>query len=292
VYAIDVPSGVCTDAMKPKRRWKRDDGGMVMEEPLEGGFGNLGAVVRVGDTIRRPPRQSTAAVRALLLHLHDCGFEGAPRYLDTDDQGREVLDFVAGEVPLPPYPAWWMRDEVLDSFGALVRRFHEATRDFDAATVPGWELDWADPRGGSVLCHNDGFPENVVFRDGIAIALIDFDMAAPGRPFWDLAVASQEWVPMHAPETRRNHAGGLDSIDRFGRLARAYGVGVDDAVELVDVVFEERAQALANVRHEVARGDPIWVQNWQDAGGEAGAAIDDAWLLRQRGAFIDAVAHC
>ncbi len=191
---------------------------MEIEEPLEGGFGGLGEVVRIGDTIRRPPRQSTVAVRALLIHLQECGFDGAPRYRGTDEQGREVLDFLDGDVPLPPYPEWWMADAALESMGELVRRFHAATRDFDASAVSGWELDWADPGGGPVMCHNDLFPENVVFRDGRAVALIDFDMAAPGRPFWDLGVAAQEWIPLHAPGTRVNHPFALDSIDRFGRF--------------------------------------------------------------------------
>jgi hypothetical protein len=261
---------------------------MTIEEPLKGGFGDLGLVVRIGDTIRRPPRPSTVAVRALLVHLQECGFEGAPRYHDTDDQGREVLDFLAGDVPLPPYPAWSMTDEAVESMGELVRRFHDATRGFDATAVSGWELDWADPGGGPVICHNDLFPENVVFRDGRAVALIDFDMAAPGRPFWDLGVAAQEWMPLHAPETRVNHGLALDSIDRFGRFVRAYGVDAGDAVELVDVVFEERAQSLANIRSEVASGEPVWVEQW-DASAEAGAATDDAWLAEQRNALIAAV---
>jgi hypothetical protein len=263
---------------------------MTIEEPLAGGFGNLGEVVRVGDTVRRPPRESTAAVRALLLHLEAVGFDGAPRYLDADDQGREVLSYVDGDVPLPPYPEWSMSDDTLVSFGELLRRFHVATASFDATGVAGWELDWADPRGGPGICHNDGFPENVVFRDGRAVALIDFDMAAPGRRFWDLAVASQEWMPLHSPNTRRDHLFPLDAVARFGRFARAYGVEPEDAAELVDVVFEERAQAIGNIRNEVALGNPVWIENWLDAGREASAAIDDVWLAEQRDALIEAVA--
>jgi hypothetical protein len=262
---------------------------MTIEEPLPGGFGNLGEVVRVGDTIRRPPRQSSGAVRALLVHLEAGGFEGVPRFLDVDDKGRDVLTFVDGDVPLPPYPEWSMTDEALESFGALLRRFHEAAATFDAAGVEGWELDWADPTGGSRICHNDTFPENVVFRDGLAVALIDFDMAAPGRPFWDLAVASQEWMPLHAPGTRRSHEIALDAVERFGRFARAYGVAPEDAETLVDVVVEERAQAIANIRGEIEQGNEVWVEQWRDAGGDADAAVDDAWLAEQRGALIEAV---
>lgn len=262
---------------------------MTIEEPLPGGFGNRGEVVRVGDTIRRPPRPSSDAVRALLVHLEDCGFEGAPRFLDVDDQGRDVLTVIDGDVPLPPYPESSMTVEAVESFGALLKRFHEATATFDASGVSGWELDWADPGGGPVICHNDTFPENVVSRDGRAVALIDFDMAAPGRPFWDLGVASQEWTPLHAPETRRDHAFPLDAVERFGRFARAYGVREDEAVELVDIVFEERAQAMDNIRHEVELGNPVWIEQWSDAGGEANATLDDAWLAAHRDALIAAI---
>ena len=54
-------------------------------------------VVRVGDTVRRPRRptrrscMSCSAVRAARL-------AGAPRFLGTDEQGREVLTFLDGHV--------------------------------------------------------------------------------------------------------------------------------------------------------------------------------------------------
>jgi len=43
-------------------------------------------------------------------------------------------------------------------------------------------LQLADPEGGTTLCHNDVCPDNVVFRDGHAAALIDFDLAAQAAP--------------------------------------------------------------------------------------------------------------
>ena len=50
-----------------------------------------------------------------------------------------------------------------------------------------------------MLCHNDVCLENVVFRNGHAAALIDFDLAAPGRPLWDVAMTARYWVPMLDP---------------------------------------------------------------------------------------------
>ena len=46
------------------------------------------------------------------------------------------------------------------------------------------------------MCHNDVCPENVVFRDGIAVALLDFEFAAPGRPVYDLAHRARLCVPI------------------------------------------------------------------------------------------------
>jgi hypothetical protein len=53
----------------------RHDRDVPREEPLAGGMHESRAVVRVGDTVRRPVTKSAHAVRALLLHLEQVGFE-------------------------------------------------------------------------------------------------------------------------------------------------------------------------------------------------------------------------
>jgi len=215
---------------------------MSEEHPLVGGMDPSAGVVRVGDTVRRPARRSSVAVRSLLLHLEDVGFDGAPRFLGVDDRGRDVLSFIEGDVPLPPYPRWALTDAALCDLGRLVRSFHEATTGFDASSVTGWSDEWSDPAGGAAICHNDLFPENVVFRGGRVVAFIDFAMAAPGRPLWDLAIAAQEWAPLHAPGARLHHPDDLDGVRRTALLAKAYGVVADQAEEFVDVIDEERVQ--------------------------------------------------
>jgi hypothetical protein len=76
-----------------------------MEEiVLAGGVANHGAVVRVGDTVRRPRGRHSDAVAELLRHLERVGFDGVPRFLGTDDRDREVLSWIGGDIPLPPFP--------------------------------------------------------------------------------------------------------------------------------------------------------------------------------------------
>lgn len=258
---------------------------MTHEQPLVGSMDPRYAPVRVGDTVRRAAGSSRVAVRDLLLHLESVGFDGAPRYLGTDDKGREILTWMEGDVPLPPYPAWAMTDRALAELGGLVRRLHEATATFrsDAAD---WSTQWADPGGGSVICHNDLFPENVVFRNGHVVALIDFAMAAPGRPLWDVAIAAEIWGPLGDPDRRDQQPVNLDGVARLGVLARAYGLDPDRAEELVDVLIHERAVSTANIRAEIAGGNESWIRDWTDAGGDDRAAVDDAWIARHRAALI------
>ncbi len=268
---------------------------MTEEVPLVGGMDPRWAPVRVGDTVRRPAHSARASVQDLLLHLERVGFDGSPRYLGTDAQGREVLSFIEGEVPLPPYPAWAMTEAALADLGALVRRFHEATASFVAPADAEWATDWADPTRppdppspDRTICHNDLYPENVVFRDGRVVALIDFAMAGPGRALWDLAIAAELWGPLGDPARRDQHPADLDGIRRLGVLARGYRLEPDRATEFVDVIVEGRAHSIANIRAEIADGNSSWIGHWAAAGGDERAAADDAWIAANRAALVRA----
>jgi hypothetical protein len=93
-----------------------------LEVPLLGGNVADG-VVRVGRTVRKPVTPATTAVEAVLRHLEQVGFDGAPRVLGRDEQGRQVLEYVEGPLAqeLPP-----MTVADLDRVGQLVRDLHDA----------------------------------------------------------------------------------------------------------------------------------------------------------------------
>jgi Phosphotransferase enzyme family len=195
------------------------------EVPLPGGLANRGLVVRVGDTVRRPLRRTSPATHALLRHLEDVGFEGAPRLLGVDALGREVLGYVPGETVLPPYPAWALTDEALVSVAGLLRSFHSAVAGFDPAPHT-WPAAPPAPFGGELVSHNDLNLDNVVFRDGRAVALIDFDLASPGSRLWDVACAARLWAPVRPDATIRDARRG-SGFRRLRLFLDAYGI--DDA---------------------------------------------------------------
>jgi hypothetical protein len=60
-------------------------------------------VLRVGDTVRRPMHPGSTTVHELLRHLANVGFPYSPRVLGVDEDGREVLSYIAGD----SCPAGW-----------------------------------------------------------------------------------------------------------------------------------------------------------------------------------------
>lgn len=130
--------------------------------------------------MRRSTGPWTPAVHALLRHLEDAGFDGAPRLLGTDEQGREVLSFVHGEVPERADPEI-VTETVLRKVGRLLRRYHDAVRDFELP--PG--IEWHQPSlpgERTVVCHNDISPRNTVFLGGWPVAFLDWDLLRHLRP--------------------------------------------------------------------------------------------------------------
>ena len=142
-----------------------------------------------------------------------------------------------------------------------------------------------------MLCHSDTCVENVVFRDGEAYGLIDFDMAAPGRPLWDVAMASRYWVPMLDPETTSKFPpyAGLDPVRRLRILADGYGMSAGERAELLDVIDEVVVVERADVAARLEAGDEAFAKAFDDHGGWATWDRLQAWLADQRATFIAAL---
>jgi hypothetical protein len=239
----------------------------LVEQQLDGGIANAGQVVRVGLHVLRPSNPHSGSIHAFLRAVRREGFEGAPEAVGIDEDGRERLVFIDGEVPVAPYPDWSQSDTALASIARLLRGLHDAARGFDADGLT-WDDSLADPAGGTLVCHNDVCPENVVFRDGIAVALIDFEFAAPGRPVYDLAQLARLCVPIDddVDEARL----GWRPADRPGRLrlvADAYGLDRDGRAELLTAIDDAIVRVEEAVRRRVDAGDPNAIAMWNRTGG-------------------------
>jgi hypothetical protein len=201
---------------------------MVVEEPLVGG--TLADVVRIGDTVRRRTRQSNEAVHGLLRHLEQASFDGSPKYLGIDAQGREILSYVEGDVTASgPVPGMYS-DESLEAAAQLLRRMHDATRGAAVTRRSGWCFQIGAPTTGPVVCHNDLGPYNTIYRHGRPIAFIDWDLAAPAPPEWDVAYALWRFVPLYDDDqcaelgapTEPRHRRMQKFLDAYGLVNRRH----------------------------------------------------------------------
>jgi hypothetical protein len=231
----------------------------VTEERLPGG--RTSGAVRIGDTVHRPVQPWTAAVHAVLRHLEAVGFDGAPRVLGFDEQGREVLTHLPGETvgDRRPWPEWTRSDDALRQVGAWLRRLHDVTAEFEPPPGLVWFAgqSW---RPGLVIGHHDAAPFNAVWRDGRLRGFFDWDTAGPSSRDFDLAFVALSWVPLFA--RRAVAAYGFTALDdrsrRLHLLLDAYGFGSERLGFRAAVAGRARVNA-AVIEHRAVTGDPRYV---------------------------------
>jgi Ser/Thr protein kinase RdoA (MazF antagonist) len=251
-------------------------GGSDAEVPLEGGDVTEG-LVRVGATVRRPRQPSSASIAAYLRHLEAVGFTAAPRWHGVDDRQRDVLDYIEGDVPGSPPQAWSVTDAVLADLGPLLRRLHAASAGFIAPPDAVWfgddlvidlPPDAAVDEVPELITHCDVTPQNVVFRDGRPVAVIDFDLTRPTTRLLDVLNTAMHWVPLADPADRDDVYAHMDIPSRLRLFVDAYGLTTDERVRLLDLaprVFRRTWHRMrANARH-LGGG---WARMWDEGVGD------------------------
>ncbi|MFN3866043.1 MAG: phosphotransferase [Demequina sp.] len=177
-------------------------------EVLAGGNMN-GPVVRIGDRVHRQAGPQADTIHRLLTHVRAQGVDWVPRAHGFDDSGREVLDFLPGDV-VHDLPEWLWDERTLAAAASALREWHDATVTFARTPEDVWWQPALEPQ--EVICHVDFAPYNHVFRDGRWVGAIDYDLCTPGPRVWDLAYTAYRYVPL-TPHT----ADAVPDGDSWGR---------------------------------------------------------------------------
>jgi hypothetical protein len=240
-------------------------------------------VVRVGGTIRRPHQPQSYAVADYLDWLEDAGFEGSPRFLGRDAEGRDVLTFVPGYCAGAVPEHWVESEELLASVGRLLRRLHSASAGFVPKdhpfpprpvrqdTLPG------DP--ARLVCHLDVTPQNVVVRDGRAAGLVDFDLAGPSTALKDSFNTALHWVALRDPADAWP---GWEELDPFRRLrifADAYGWTENERRRLPHFGADAVRLSLDRMEYNARTLGGGWARMWDEGVGG---------LIERRAAWLEA----
>jgi hypothetical protein len=275
--------------MSSASTWQ-DDGSQT-EIPLLGGDVTEG-VVRVGDTVRRPPNPNSPLIHALLRHLESVGFTGAPRFLGIDAAGREVLSYIEGEVAGRPRPPWIGDEARMVSVARLVRAYDDAASTFvppeGVSPVSGSPeiagMPPAPPYEPELIGHVDITPENVVFRDAEAFALIDFDLAKLATRADEMFNVMLWWAPLFDPRDAEPALRGLDVPRRCRMLADAYGMSDTDRARVIEVAVMRTRRSWYLMKARAERDGGGWQRMWDEGVGDV-IKRREAWLEQNAAAL-------
>jgi hypothetical protein len=183
------------------------------------------------------------AVRALLRHLEDSGFDGAPP-VDGDPAAAAL-----------PWPEWAREDDTLWQVAQWLREYHEAVADFVPPAGAVWRKGgiW-EP--GLIIGHNDAAPYNATRAGRRLTGFVGWDFAGPVSREADLAFTAFAWVPLTA-RSDADADGWTDFTDRPRRLRMlldAYGWR-GTAADMIREVRDRMSAAIHDIRRLATAGD-------------------------------------
>ena len=235
----------------------------------EGGEGYGGERIEHGDVLIVAPDPYSGAVHALLLHLEDEGFTGAPRSFGWDDSGRHLLEFVPGRRADHPEAS----EEALDpaKVGEFLREMHDVLERFEAPPDAMWFEGVPSP-GADLVVHHDIVPSNLVVRADGSLVAIDWDAAGPGTRLWDLAHTAHAFAPLY-----RHGTDSRTSAQRLRRLVDAYGLDREQREELIPLLAARSRRMYEYLDRMRSTGRSPWVELWDKGVGTVWRA-DAQWI--------------
>ena len=235
------------------------------ERVFDGGSENHGAVVRVGNTVRRPRGAGCEVVEALLEHLERLGFEGSPRFLGIDQQGRQILEYLDGSAHRSPP---WQHDDAanaveLGRLASWLRRLHDATAGF--APPVGARPRRALPLLGDVWTHGDVGYSNVVYRHRQLVGLIDWEFAAPSHRCCDPAALLAVSVRGPRPDVDDNSRRAAATRLAATAIAAGYGMTNDEVQalpEMAATILDDARAFQGESMSDEDRHRSAWRSRW------------------------------
>lgn len=160
----------------------------------------------------------------------------------------EEVSFLAGAAGPSCWP-FQATETGLRSAARLLRRVHDASLGWEPPVGAVWAVSPLQPF--EVICHGDPGPWNMVWREGEAAGLFDWDFCHPGPRQEDVAYALEYLAPFRSDEVPARWHGFGQSPDRAGRVkvfCDEYGIetaGMTDAVIAVQRRDVDRVRTLA-----------------------------------------------
>jgi Phosphotransferase enzyme family len=244
-----------------------------------------GPVVIDGGLVRRPAGPWTPAVHALLDHLGRAGFAGSPRPVSAGTE--DVVTYIPGE-SVDPH-AW--SDEGVFEVGRLLRGLHDATAGFTLPAGAVWHpWPFASDAPDAIISHRDTGPWNIVARDGLPVAFIDWVTAGPADLLEEIAATAWLNAQLHDDDIAERQ--GLPSARaraaQLRHFADGYRLAAADRPDLVTAMIEyairdSAAEAVqAGVTPRAGDRDALWAIAWR--------ARSAAWMVRHRTLLENAIA--
>ena len=201
--------------------------------------------------------------------------------LGFDEQGREVLTFLPSDAATRREAP--KTEEATFALGVLLRRYHETVASFEPPIDAVWRLGRRSAPG-TIICHNDVNPGNVVYTNGRPYGLIDWDLSGPAEPVEDLARACVLFAPL-IPDSIARLWGYEGSelalrVPRLRSLLRGYGADYP-LPWLLDQIEALELRDLRDLRSLGKAGVSPYRQ-FVETGSTQAAERDLAWFLEHR----------
>ena len=246
---------------------------MTDEEQLAGGVANAGQVTRVGTHVLRPANAHSRDDSRVPPRVAGCRLRrhvGARR--DRCRRRSERLEFIPGDVAVPPYPAWAQTDDALASVAELLRRFHAAVADL---RFRGGGVERGDGRPGAARFRRrvHRLPQRRVPRErrlprrcGRRPPRLRLRRTGPSH-VRRRRVGAHVCADRRRPQRRTAGLGTGRPARATRRVADAYGLDAAGRAEMFASVADTIARGGEFVRRHVEAGEPGFIRMWNEMGG-------------------------